>query len=378
MKGRIFLLSLAQAVRAAVTALIPITLITLFGWASAGSDTGNTGDALRGSGLLWLGTHHALFNVHLPNSTAVAHFWFLPIGLLIVPYLTLRGAGLRIARELRGDLLENLVLAALALIFSYSVLATIVAALVRTKDLSPNPVSVFAFAALCALFFGAPRILEVNWAQEIRQIMSAARNALLILLSLGVVAVLVSLILNAGEVINIVSVLRLGLISGFFVFVTSVLYLPNLAVWAVAYFSGAGFGFGEGSLIAPWTTNIGAVPAFPVFAAIPAQAPAFARYLPLLIFCVFIAVGFRRFHVLEYLHVLLPALKVALVVAALAFVFAFLSGGPMIGGNLAAVGPSLWKFPLLLAFESFVGVALGALGRVLLDRLRPRQRLRRA
>lgn len=379
MKARILAMAAAQAIRAAVTALIPITLVTLFGWASAGSDTGNTGDALRGSGMIWLASHHVFFDLHFVNSDVFGRFWFLPIGLLFIPYITLHGAGLRIARELVGEAeLEDLVLASLALTFVYAVLVTVIAGLVGTSAVSPNPISAFFFGAMAGLLFGAPRILQLNLPAEIKEIGFAVRSALLILLTIGAVAVLVSLTFNFGEVINIVRVARLGLISGFFVFAICLLYLPNLAIWAVAYFTGIGFGFGTDSMINPWTTEIGSVPAVPIFAAIPAQAPPWAPYLILIVFAVFCFVGFRRIHALEYREVFLPAAQISVVVGFASLALAFFGGGAMVGGNLSAAGPSLWKFPLLMAAEAFVGLAIGALMKVLSDRVSPRQRLRRA
>lgn len=377
MKLQVVAMAAAQAVRAAVTALIPITLVTLFGWASAGSGTGNTGDALRGSGMFWLASHHVLFSLNTANSDVVGRFWFLPIGLLLIPYLTLHGSGLRIARELRGAKLENHVIASLGFTFVYAVIVALVSGLVRTSAVVPHPVVAFIFGFLAALFFGVPRILEVNWPTEVRELWAIVRVAVGALMVVGLLLVLISLALNFSEVWSIVQVLRLGIISGFFVAVVCILYLPNVAIWAVAYASGIGFGFGDGTNIAPWVTDLGSVPAFPLFAAIPAQAPRFALVLPVLVLLVFAVVGFTRFHVLEYVEAIWPAARVAGAILALALVLAFFSGGPMVGGNLAAVGPSLWKFPLVLGLEAFVGIAVGSMGRVLLDRVRPTQRLRR-
>lgn len=377
MKIQIFLLSTAQALRAAVTALIPISLITLFGWASAGSDSGNTGDALRGAGMIWLASHHIPFALQLQSSNVIGEFSFLPIGLLVIPYLTLHGAGLRIARELKGEKVPTLLAASISFAVSYSLIALGLAFLVRTKDVAPHLVITGFFAVAAALLFGTPRILRVNWAQSVRRIMATMRMALSTLALLSLVLLVASLIVNRAEIANIFVVLRLGLISGAFAVLISLLYLPNIAVWSLAYMSGAGFGFGADSLVSPWTTSIGSVPAFPVFAAIPAQAPHLARYLPIIVILVFVRVGFRRIHVLEYRQSFLPAAKVAAATTLLALVLSFMSGGSMNGGNLATVGPSLWKFPLVLGVEALTGIASGAMVRVLVDRIRPRKRLKR-
>lgn len=46
-------------------------------------------------------------------------------------------------------------------------------------------------------------------------------------------------------------------------------YLPNLLGWALAWLLGAGFTVGTGSLVSLWTTELGMLPAIPVFGALP-------------------------------------------------------------------------------------------------------------
>jgi hypothetical protein len=46
-------------------------------------------------------------------------------------------------------------------------------------------------------------------------------------------------------------------------------YLPNLLGWALAWLLGAGFSVGTGSLVSLWTTQLGMLPAIPVFGALP-------------------------------------------------------------------------------------------------------------
>lgn len=53
--------------------------------------------------------------------------------------------------------------------------------------------------------------------------------------------------------------------------VVGLLYLPNLLGWTAAWLLGAGFGLGEGSLVAPWATQLGLLPSVPVFGALPAD-----------------------------------------------------------------------------------------------------------
>lgn len=47
---------------------------------------------------------------------------------------------------------------------------------------------------------------------------------------------------------------------------------PNLVLWALAYSTGSGFALGTGTLVSPLSSELGAVPAVPVLAALPAEA----------------------------------------------------------------------------------------------------------
>lgn len=368
----------AQALRAAVTALIPISLVTLFAWASVGSGTGDPGDALRTSGVVWLAAHHVLFTVHTVASSGADRFWFLPIGALVVPYLTLRGAGIRIARELRGERVESLVVAAITLCFSYAVVCGLVSGLIRTDRVIPHPVVAFAFGFVSALLFGVPRILHVSWPVGVKFYFSTAAGALKALIAVSTLLVIASSIVNFAQIRSIVEVLRVGIISGILLTLISLLYLPNFAVWALAYLSGAGFGFGRESVVSPWTTQVDAVPTFPLFAAIPAGPPPYAFLLPVFTLLVFVVVGFTRLRPIEYRQAWREAARMCVVMIPSAVILTVLSGGPLLGGSLSAVGPSIWKFPLLLGAQTFFGIAVGATLRILVGRLRPIQRLKRS
>lgn len=60
--------------------------------------------------------------------------------------------------------------------------------------------------------------------------------------------------------------------GGSFVWALVVLaYLPNLLVWTLSWLLGAGFTVGTGSLVAVWGTQVGMLPAVPVFGALPAE-----------------------------------------------------------------------------------------------------------
>ena len=95
---------------------------------------------------------------------------------------------------------------------------------------------------------------------------------------LGVVATLIAtsslmimLALGFGwiEVIRLYEALGLSVLGGVMLTLGQLAILPNLIVYAAAWISGVGFQIGVGSMVSPLGTQLGPIPALPVFAAIP-------------------------------------------------------------------------------------------------------------
>ncbi|PKQ31584.1 MAG: hypothetical protein CVT62_06980 [Actinobacteria bacterium HGW-Actinobacteria-2] len=53
--------------------------------------------------------------------------------------------------------------------------------------------------------------------------------------------------------------------------VICLLYLPNLLAWSASWVMAAGFTVGDGTLVAPWGTHLGLLPALPIFGGLPAD-----------------------------------------------------------------------------------------------------------
>jgi hypothetical protein len=95
---------------------------------------------------------------------------------------------------------------------------------------------------------------------------------------LGVVATMVfvsslviMLALGFGwiEVIRLYEALGLSVLGGVMLTLGQLAILPNLIVYGAGWISGVGFQIGTGSLVSPLATQLGPIPALPVFAAIP-------------------------------------------------------------------------------------------------------------
>jgi hypothetical protein len=149
--------------------------------------------------------------------------------------------------------------------------------------------------------------------------------------------------------------------------VTSVALAPNAAVFGTAWLLGPGFALGAGTSVTLTGTSVGALPAIPLLAAVPAQPPGPARLLLVVPLLVGGAVGLlvaRRHPTLApRAAAALAATAGGLGGAALA-VAAWAAGGPLGPGRLATVGPSPWRVGVYAAVELAVPAALAAAARV--------------
>jgi hypothetical protein len=141
----------------------------------------------------------------------------------------------------------------------------------------------------------------------------------------------------------------------------SLLYLPNLAVWAVAYLIGPGFAVGTDTSVQVALVELNPLPVFPLFAAVPnAPLPASATAvlgLPLMLAAVLGVLLTYRSPDLRVPRVTTAALVAAVTASLLLAALAWASGGATGTGLLSRIGPS----PVAVAG---VGGAVAAIGMV--------------
>jgi len=75
--------------------------------------------------------------------------------------------------------------------------------------------------------------------------------------------------LGRGRIATGVEALGIDPLGGFALALGQALYTPNLSVWMLGWLTGQGFSVGEGSLYSPNEIAADAVPAFPIFGALP-------------------------------------------------------------------------------------------------------------
>jgi Family of unknown function (DUF6350) len=364
---------------AAGIGLAALTLLALIGWIAAphsGVGGGLTG-VVRTAALLWLAAHHAGLTLHDGG-----RFGMLPLGLVVLPGALLYRAGRWVVRSAEIIRLRRVVDAAVALAVPYALLALVLAACGRTPLASASPWQAVLAAFLIAFAaggLGAARALA-PWGRLLgllpdrpRSVAAGTLGALAVLGCAGAAVAAGSLVAHFGQFGSVTGALAPGIVGGVLLLLLQVAYVPNAVVWAVAFLLGPGFAFGSGTVIAPTGSAVGALPMFPLLAAMPTGGgPAghpggMPGWLSIAALTTpYLAGAFAGILVVRTAPT--PSVAAAplwgfAAGAAAGIVTGLLSafaGGPLGGGRLDVVGPSGWQAGLVATFGIGVAAALTA------------------
>jgi len=184
---------------------------------------------------------------------------------------------------------------------------------------------------------------------------------------LAVSAVLVALLIafNWVSVISLFEALQAGVLGGFALALAQIAVLPNFVIYGASWLTGTGFSIGTGSHVSPLGTELGPIPTFPLFGALPAGAFGWGMVVIVVpVIITFIAtVGIKR-HAeavrFNFASPIAAALSVGIGVGLVAGVELGLLGAFASGG----IGPDRLQFfgvnPWILALVTFAEVAPAA------------------
>lgn len=185
-------------------------------------------------------------------------------------------------------------------------------------------------------------------------------------------SLLIGVALAAGwiEVLRLYQALSLSLLGGLVLTLGQLALLPNLIVYGAAWISGAGFAIGAGSYVSPLASQLGPLPALPLFAALPTggfdRGIIFAL-IPIISSLVVTLAARKSLDRMRWEFATafsaasaLSALS-ALVAAAIAFVLASLASGSLGPGRFVEVGVNPWMFSLVIFLEVLIPVFLVSL-----------------
>ncbi|KIS28373.1 membrane protein [Arthrobacter sp. SPG23] len=284
--------SAQAAVISALVVLAPIVAV----WATAGFQNNNFDALARLGGQAWLLIHGVPLHLTTVAGDAAAQpesgtLSLIPLGLTLIPFLLAWRAGRRLARASYTDQLWQALLGSWLVYAGFGMATGFVC---RTDD-----VAIFLwFAGLMPLVpFGLGMVVgarreagswsrligvdAVDWIARTSQhsrwagsylgsAIKAGFVALMAAFTMSAALLAVDLFIHWDLVIAVYEGLDAGAMGGAVLTIAQLGFLPNLAVFALAWTSGSGFALGVGSQAGPLGTAVGPLPSIPVFAALPA------------------------------------------------------------------------------------------------------------
>lgn len=362
------------ALFAAVLGVLVVALPVVAAWAGDGRSSAPLADCARTAGQVWLAAHGAALEL------ADGRLDLVPLGLSLLPLALLARAGRSASLHRRATSVRGAARAAVSVAVPYAALCVGVAALSPTAVLHPSVVSA-GLAGLVTGLVGAgagslrpDRLWRAAWlrlGERTRRTLRAAVVAVSALLAAGALLVGASLVGHVGRAHELASAPAPGAVGGAVLLLLGVSYAPNAVVWGASWLAGPGFALGTGTAVGPFAHELGAVPALPLLAAVPAGEV--AGWVGVLTLGVPLGAGALAGRLLHRTaddtsrtRVGLDVLATAGWSGAAAAVLAAVAGGSAGGARLAELGPSAGRLGLAVAAE----VAVGALTAVLLLRRR--------
>jgi len=337
--SRILLIAFQQALRSVALILLPLSFIALFAWSTAGSATGNTSDPIRAAIWMWLGSHLVPFKLSLASGFSSGALSYLPIGAAIFPWLAIR-SGFRRASEFSNNPRG----ARTFVIFFYTVIATIAAALSQSENIKPNIILTPIFVLLLGLS------ATINYQTNFLHRFKFTLYAFMAVLGLATLTIGISLILHFEIVKSLAIVIQPGIMGGILFTILQLLYLPNIAIAGISYFFGLGFSLGADTLISPLVIDLNSLPAIPILGSLPtAEHPLLliTLVIPILIVSLNQLKVFREYQ--EFRVRQSEILICVIPLIALLTLYSYLAGGTLLTQDMRPVGLTWWKLPALFA-----------------------------
>ncbi|MDI3240436.1 DUF6350 family protein [Arthrobacter sp. AL08] len=393
-----------ESAQAAVISALMVAAPIFVVWATAGFQNGATDVLARLSGQSWLLIHGVPLLLDTVGMGATAQpqsgvLSLTPLGLTLIPFLLAWRAGRRLARASYTDQLWQALLGS-SLVYAGFGLAT--GFICRTADVG---VGLWSAALIPLIPFGTGMVVgarreagswsrligvdAVAWLSRTSQhsrwagsylgsAVKAGFVALTASLAMCCVLLAVTLFIHWNLVIAVYEGLEAGPFGGAALTIAQLGFLPNLAVVALAWTSGAGVALGIGSQAGALGTAVGPLPSIPVFAALPAGTldyAAAALVVPVLAGTLagwwFLREGENHFD--EWLSIKIHArwftatastLVLGAMVGSIAGLLgaglAWLAGGSAGIGRLTEIGPDPLRMAVFLAVEVAVGVVIGS------------------
>lgn len=346
---------------AALATLLVCLAAGVVGWflADAGAH-GTPRDGLRVGALGWLLAHGSGIRV---NGVLVS---IVPLGLTALAAWSVWRLGHRVGDSISGhgpdaDRIADgerdwtVAVATLCFALGYVAVAAVTLHLATTPQTSPSAARVVLWSLALCLTFGLSAIATGSgraaiWADALppglRASWATCLRILGCFLAVSAVAFLAALLVDLSTAVNVMSRLHTGAGDTAVYTALTALLVPNATIFSATYLLGPGFAVGAGTLVSPTLVQIGALPMFPLFAALPDNGPtpiwtAYLMALPLLVAAFAAAWAQRRRPTLRWEEGMLRGCAGGLLAGVLLAVLAAISGGAVGPGRMRVVGPGV-------------------------------------
>ncbi|WP_018347863.1 DUF6350 family protein [Longispora albida] len=377
-KVSVFSAALVTSGWAALISFAPVLVLAAAAWLFEGRSAASASAIGRFSAAAWLLGHG------VPISAGDVRVSLAPLALtiLIVYRLvragahTARGVGLgRSIADAPADPRQVVKLLAPvigAVAGAYGLLGGLAAVLASTPGLTISPIrALLTTGLLAAASAGAGALAESGlfggvWRRVPRQSRHALRTAVVGVLALagaGAGAVGVSVAVNGGAVGGVLRSYDTGVLGQAGLTLVCLVYAPSLSVWAASYLVGPGFLLGAGTSVSLLDVRLGAIPAAPVFGALPDRPVtwlgALVMLVPLLATALAGALLARRSD-LRTPRLAKSAMLAGLPAGVLCALAALFTSGSLGTEEMADLGAVWWQFGLFGGLAVAVGAPLGA------------------
>ncbi|MGZ5399676.1 MAG: cell division protein PerM [Nocardioides sp.] len=284
-------LALVAALGGVLTAgaLLTVCLgVAVIGWfLTDAASHGAPRDALQVGALGWLMAHGSGIRVQGTVVTAV------PLLLTLLAGWSCWRVGHRVGSSVSGhgpdadqisdgerDWTVPLAISCFAL--GYVAVTLLTASLASTPRTAPSTGSAVGWSLLLAVAVGGPAIAigsgrAAIWAAmlpgNLRATAASCSSVLRMVLLASLVAFVASFLFDVTTAVNVLSGLRLDTGEVVLFVVLSLLVVPNATIFSASYLLGPGFTVGAQTLVSPTLVTTGALPAFPILAALPDSGP---------------------------------------------------------------------------------------------------------
>ncbi|MFM6980606.1 MAG: DUF6350 family protein [Micrococcales bacterium] len=215
------------------------------------------------------------------------------------------------------------------------------------------------------------RFDRLGWVLRVVAVPALRAGTAVIAVLIGFSAFCISILLafNWISVIRLYEGMQLSFLGVLLVTVAQLALLPNFVIMGAAWFTGAGFSIGAGSMISPLATQVGPMPALPIFAVIPIGDFSFglvAIAVPLI--AAFVAtIGVRKYADelrFEFASAFSAAaslgIAIGIVSAIEMLVLSFLASGSVGPERLREFGVNPWMAALAIFIEASLTATLAA------------------